>query len=446
MKTHQKNLLAAILVGTTSLSFAAPVLAQEVEEIVVTGSHIKKKSQFDSSSPIDTIDQATVDTTGFTTSAELIRWMPYNTGSENQANALTQGGTPGTANINLRGLGLGSTLVLINGRRQTVSSAVANGGDTFVDINAMMPMIMVERLETLKDGASAVYGSDAVAGVVNFITRDSFEGMELKYDRAMTTRSDDQSDTTISGIWGAGNDQSHVVVSASYMHREGLVTPERNFPYATVSSFGNPGSFIMLGGPTLIPTTPGWNADPGCASFSDSSFVIPGGAGGQTLCAYDFGPNYSLVPAESRLTAYATATHDVTEYLNFYAEFGLARNSAEGGYSSSFPNLAFPSISAAHPGNPYGVPVVWRGRAIGDGSGTPGDSRVINSLDDETIRTVFGLEGAIPGTDTWSYDLSHSYSKIHVAGQQMTKLESVWQKLLPVSAALIVLLVLHRVI
>lgn len=410
MKNHSKKFLAAILATTTCLAVAAPSMAQDVEEIVVTGSHIKKKSQFDSASPISTIDQAEVDTTGFTTSSEVIRWMPYNTGSENQANALTQGGTPGTSNVNLRGLGLGSTLVLINGRRQTVTSAVANGGDTFVDINAMMPMIMVERLETLKDGASAVYGSDAVAGVVNFITRDSFEGMELRYDRTQTMRSDDHSDSTISGIWGASNDQSSVVVAASYLHREGMYTTDRNFPYATLSSFGNPGSFLPLGLP-VIPAVPGaFNADPDCGLHSPTSVYVPTG-GGTSLCMYDFGPNYSLIPDETRAQVYASATHDVTEYLGFYAEFGLSRNSAEGGYSASFPNLAFPAISAAHPGNPYGTTVLWRGRAIGDGNGDPGDSRVINTLDDVTTRFVFGLEGAIPGTSTWSYDLSHSFSE-----------------------------------
>jgi outer membrane receptor protein involved in Fe transport len=409
MKTHSKKFLAAVLATTTTLAFTAPTFAQDVEEIVVTGSHIKKKSQFDSSSPIATIDQTQVDTTGFTTSSEVIRWMPYNTGSENQANALTQGGTPGTSNINLRGLGLGSTLVLINGRRQTVSSAVANRGDTFVDINAMMPMIMVQRLETLKDGASAVYGSDAVAGVVNFFTRDGFEGMELRYDRSQTTRSDDHSDSTISGIWGAGNDQSHVVVAASYLHREGMFTTDRNFPYATLSSFGNPGSFLPLGLP-LIGVPGVFNADPDCGAYSDTSIYVPTG-GGSSLCYYDFGPNYSLIPDETRAQVYATASHDVSEYLNFYAEFGLSRNTGTAGFSASFPNLAFPVVPAAHPANPYGVPVLWRGRAIGDGNGDNGENRVLNTWDDITTRFVFGLQGDIPGTQTWSYDLSHSYSE-----------------------------------
>lgn len=149
MKINRKLLLAAALATAAPsglLSYSA--MAQDgVEEIVVTGSHIKRKSQFDSASPIATIDQAEIDTTGFTTTSELIRWMPYNTGSENQTNALTQGATPGTANINLRGLGLGSTLVLVNGRRQTMSVGVSNGGSTFVDINSLMPMIMVQRLK-----------------------------------------------------------------------------------------------------------------------------------------------------------------------------------------------------------------------------------------------------------------------------------------------------------
>ena len=102
---------------------------QTIEEVVVTGSYIKKKSQLDSASPLTNIGQAEMDNAGIFTSQELFRWLPSNTGSENQADALTQGGTPGTANVNLRGLGLGSTLILLNNRRQTISSAVANRGE-----------------------------------------------------------------------------------------------------------------------------------------------------------------------------------------------------------------------------------------------------------------------------------------------------------------------------
>lgn len=411
MNTHRKRFLAAILAGTTSLAMTAPVLAQEVDEVIVTGSHIKKKSQFDSASPISTIDQAEIDTTGFTTTSELIRWMPYNTGSENQANALTQGGTPGTSNINLRGLGLGSTLVLINGRRQTVSSGVANRGDTFVDINAMMPMIMVERLETLKDGASAVYGSDAVAGVVNFITRDNFEGMEIRYDKTFTTRGDDHNDDTIALIFGAGNDRSHVTVAASFLDRKGMHTTDRDFPYETLSSFGNPGSFKPLGVP-LIGFAGVFNADPECGVHSVTSVgPVPTGTPNETLCFYDFGPNYSLVPDETRAQFFVTASHDVNEYVNFFGEFGLSRNYGKGGYSSSFPNLAFPIISAAHPGNPYGVDVAWRGRAIGDGAGTPGSSRYNNEWDDVTTRFVVGMKGQYPFLETWDYEISYGYSE-----------------------------------
>ncbi|TNE58981.1 MAG: TonB-dependent receptor [Alphaproteobacteria bacterium] len=410
MKFHSKKLMVALLTATTSLTWTGIATAQDVDEITVTGSHIKKKSQFDSASPIDTIDQEIVDSTGFTTSSEVIRWMPYNTGSENQANALTQGGTPGTSNINLRGLGLGSTLVLINGRRQTVSSAVANRGDTFVDINAMMPMIMVDRIETLKDGASAVYGSDAVAGVVNFMTRDDFEGLELRLDRSQTTRGDDHADSTISAIFGADNGQTHVVVAASYLERKGMFTTDRDFPYQTLSSFGNPGSFLPLG-VTLNGATPGvFNADDECGLHSPTSIFVDTG-GGSSLCYYDFGPNYSLIPDETRAQIFATASHEISDTMTLYAEYGVARNTGEGGYSASYPNLAFPRIPAAHPGNPYGVDVYWRGRAIGDGAGEPGASRVINHWSDVTTRFVMGLEGDVPGTETWTYDISHNYSE-----------------------------------
>ncbi|MFN3239087.1 MAG: TonB-dependent receptor plug domain-containing protein, partial [Pseudomonadales bacterium] len=127
LKTRTLALAVSMAVSST-----AALAQDDLEEVIVTGSFIKKKDQADTISPITNIDQESIDNQGIITTQELIRWLPSNTGSENQADALTQGGTGGTANVNLRGLGLGSTLVLVNNRRQTVSSAVANGGDTFV--------------------------------------------------------------------------------------------------------------------------------------------------------------------------------------------------------------------------------------------------------------------------------------------------------------------------
>ncbi|MEM6707370.1 MAG: TonB-dependent receptor plug domain-containing protein, partial [Pseudomonadota bacterium] len=382
----------------------------EIEEVVVTGSFIKRTSQVDSVSPITNVGLEDIDNTGIITGQELFRWLPSNTGSENQADALTQGGTPGTANVNLRGLGLGSTLVLINGRRQTVSSATANGGDTFTDINSLMPLIMLENIEVLKDGAAAIFGSDAVAGVVNYKTRDNFEGFEVRYNYQATGDSDDQEDQEIAMIWGASNDTSSLVFAASYFDRSELTLGERNLPTKTQSTFGQPGSYLPLAPSPLVPdAVPGaFNADPGCAGATGAT-VLPTG-GGTSLCLFDFGPAYSLVPDEQRLSAYVVGEHYFSEALTLRGELGVARNESVGGYSSSFPNLAFPLIDASHPGNPYGVPVLGRFRVIGDGFGAPGSGRVINEGDHQTTRFVLNANGDF-GVRNWGYDASWTWSQ-----------------------------------
>ena len=398
--------LSCALLG--SAVFAAE--SETIEEIVVTGSYIKRTTQADSVSPITNIDRQAIDDTGILTSQELFRWLPSNTGSENQADSLTQGGTTGTSNVNLRGLGLGSTLVLIDGRRQTVSSASANGGDTFVDLNALVPFILVENIEVLKDGAAALYGSDAVAGVVNYKTRRDFEGFEIRGNFQSTTRSDDQQDRDISALFGAGNDKTHIVGALKLFERDGLFLGERdNLPRATTSGLGNPGSFVLLGpSPTFPDVPPGTTlADPLCETGTGSILVQTGPV--SSACLFDFGPSFSIVPEEKRLGAYFIAEHSFSEYFNVFGEFGYARNEGSAGFSPSFPALDFPVIGADHPDNPFQVPVVALYRPLGDGLGEPGENRVVNTVDDTTQRFVFGANGSLGGS--WSYDVAYTFSE-----------------------------------
>lgn len=419
--------------GALALAVAsASVSAAEgpVEEVVVTGSYIKRLTQEDSISPITNLGRGEIDNTGILTNQELIRWLPSNTGSENQADALTQGTTPGTANINLRGLGLGSTLVLVNGRRQTVSSATANGGDTFVDLNALMPMIMLENVEILKDGAAAIYGSDAVAGVANYKTRDSFRAFEVRGDWQGTSQGDDHEDRSVQAIFGTDNGAgTSLVAGFSYFKRDGLFLADRDFPRRTVSSFGQPGSYLLLGAPTTgVPGTPGqFNPDPDCLTATGAS-ISPDGQ----LCQFDFGPSYSLVPDETRTQFYAVAEHSVSDFFNLRGEFGYAKNDIEGGYSPSFPFLAFPIVGANHPGNPWGTPVAARTRVFGDGLGAPGSGRVINNAEHETTRYVLAADGIL-GVGNWGYDLSFTRSRndffINVEDQSLSRVNLALQGL-----------------
>lgn len=217
--------LSAALAQSTDQSTAIDQTA--LEEIVVTGSYIRRKSQFDSPSPIQVLGSEQLEQIGASTIAELTQTLTINNGAQNNADAFTQNRTTGTENINLRGLGVQSTLVLLNGRRQVGSASPTDSGLSFVDTSALVPLIAVDRVEVLKDGAAALYGTDAVAGVVNFITRDDFEGLELEAE-FQTVTEDSSHDLRVSGIWGAGNDRTHFIVAGSYFDRTELTSRERD--------------------------------------------------------------------------------------------------------------------------------------------------------------------------------------------------------------------------
>ena len=150
-----------------------------IEEIVVTGTHIKGSST-EAPVPISVMDRLEIESLGAPTLTDIVNDLPWASGNENRSNALgAQNQNTGTAKVNLRGLGLGTTLVLFNSKRMAHQATPSTDGSAFVDIN-YMPSIMLRRVEVLKDGAAALYGSDAVAGVINFIPRDEFTGAELQ--------------------------------------------------------------------------------------------------------------------------------------------------------------------------------------------------------------------------------------------------------------------------
>src|SRR5512134_2886686 len=185
----------AILGGVVlALPFTAPVaLAQStasgLDEIVVTGSRIARGSDFESPSPVLTLDRESIEKTGYPNLQQLLEKLPANGAGAFSTRGNNQDSTAnGAASISLRGLGADATLVLVNGRRVAISSFAESVPTNFVDINTI-PVSAIERIEVLKDGASAVYGSDAVAGVVNIILRDDFEGAEITAGGGWTTES-----------------------------------------------------------------------------------------------------------------------------------------------------------------------------------------------------------------------------------------------------------------
>ena len=144
---------AAALVALGAAGGARAQTADAVGDIVVTGSLIGGADRI---APVETISRRTLETAGVTDASRLLPLVTANSGSEYQVDQLNQPQSSGTAQFNLRNLGLGSTLVLVNGRRWTSSAVVATDGSAFVDINSLIPLIALERVEVVKDGASAI--------------------------------------------------------------------------------------------------------------------------------------------------------------------------------------------------------------------------------------------------------------------------------------------------
>jgi len=317
------------LVGLLGLGLAmGPIAAQAadedeaIEEIVVTGSYIKRSAE-DSPVPLSIVGRADIEELGAVDAKDVINSLTFNSGSIGTTNAFSGGdSSTGQASVNLRNLGSGSTLLLLNGKR-TVATDFDNTGNGFVDLQGIIPNIAIERVEIVKDGASALYGSDAIAGVVNFITRDSFEGLEIDYNFATDDETGVQDDNLISMIAGIGNDRGNVVISGSYLNRGGLQIGDRfdRFGQSGLSTFGQPGRYVALGGiasnPNFFaPTGAALETDPDSANFGNPIFGQgadpdcdlvaaddgPQGTLGNVngLCIYDFSSFFNLVGEENR--------------------------------------------------------------------------------------------------------------------------------------------------
>jgi outer membrane receptor protein involved in Fe transport len=370
--TAKKTAIAAFV---TSQLFAYPSIAlaqeepedkaKEVELILVTGSFIRRSENFESPSPMSVVDSISIDSIGAKNIADITQTLTINSGAENNPDAFTQNATAGTSNINLRGLGVASTLVLLNNRRQVVNAQQTNEGLNFVDTSSLVPMIAIDRMEIIKDGASALYGSDAVAGVVNFITKRDYDGAMVTLDYQDGAHGNNK-EYVMQGLWGAVGEKSSVIAAISYTNRSPLFLKDRRLsrPQDDSSNLGNPGSYFGV---------PGFGANPvvdptGCEEFGGilNSPVNIGGFDVGT-CQFDFGPGYSYVPDETRVNAYIKGTYDLSDSLVWTTEVSMARNRAERGGAPSFPNLRGPIVLDSHPNNPFGTTVQFLGRAEGNG-------------------------------------------------------------------------------
>ena len=383
-------LVSAILLNSQTVyaqSEQSTEQAKDVEKILVTGSYVRRSENFESPSPLAIIDSVSIDAMGAKNIGDITQTLTINTGSENNPDAFTQGATAGTSNMNLRGLGLASTLVLLNNKRQVVTAQATNGGVNFVDTSSLIPIIALERMEIVKDGASALYGSDAVAGVVNFITKKNYDGSKITAEY-QDGKYGNNKEYVLQGLWGAVGENTNILAAISYTNRSPMFTSDRRLarPQDDASSLGNPGSFFVGATPFIDPT--------GCEEYGGSprllapSGTVPGLEIG--FCGFDVGATYSYVADESRLSSYFSATKDFSDGLKWTTEVSYAKNKAERGGSPSFAILTFPTVPADHPSNVFGTDVSFFGRAIGNGAeGDPANTQ------SDTVRFSTTLTGEL---------------------------------------------------
>ncbi|MEG3792464.1 TonB-dependent receptor [Lysobacter sp. CCNWLW3] len=284
---------------------AAPAQdATTLDRIEVTGSRIKR-ADIETSQPIFTLTRAEIDKQGVTSVADVLQRISSNGAA---LNSTFNNGGDGSAGISLRNLGSSRTLVLVNGRRWTTQL------DGSVDLNTI-PASIIERVEVLKDGASTIYGSDAIAGVVNIITRRNFEGAEAgAYFGQYSAQDGDRQAYDVS--MGVSNDRSSLLIGASYVKEEAVMAGARKISaggapfYSGQSGTGFPGSFVD---------------NMGTASNTDDVRYVLDAQGNKVVYdsavhGYNTAPdNYLLTPQE-RTSLFAQGTFDITDNLTFRTE------------------------------------------------------------------------------------------------------------------------------
>ena len=267
-------------------------LEDEVEQITVTGSRIRR-AEFSSASPIQVIDGQISREMGLFDSAEILQSSSQVSGLQIDSSfggyVLDNG--PGASTIGFRGLGAERTLVLVNGRR--MAPAGVGGAPTAPDLN-LIPAVMIDRVENLFDGASTVYGSDAVAGVANLILRTDVEGFEIQANHQMP-KGDGAKETTLSMMWGTTSDNGYITIGAEYQDRKAQTIAQNPFINGCDEvHYETPEGQILDQYRGLGPADPSWSDS--CKLVTTNRLYIPTFMGNiwRTNGTSNFGvPNFS---------------------------------------------------------------------------------------------------------------------------------------------------------
>ena len=447
---HPTRLCAALAVAFGGLA-AGQVQAQDqgnqqLERVVVTGSSIKRLES-ETALPVTVITRAQIEKTGATNVEDLLRRVSAATAAVSDT---TQGAGYATSNANLRGLGPNSTLVLLNGRRLANHPFGNIGGAVAVDLNSI-PFAAIERVEVLRDGASAVYGTDAVGGVINFITRKDYGGGNISL-RAGNTEDDiggkETGASLALGFGDIGSDGFNLLVTANVQKNTRLKAIEQKFYNRGVQEI--PGSAPPTSGgafpgrlvdfrvaPGAYPSTnPNFEAcDPNFTTRalqrnSDGTPALSPNGTERFICRFIYAATLDNLPDQDKADVFSRATWNLSKDAQMFAELSFARNASIGRIAPTPIFWGATSLDPvkgdyAHPLMPVSSPFFPRdllkslgwtdAQLAGDANGmTEIAMRAIpagNRINDNTntqARFVLGSTGVLAG---WDYDTAFNYAK-----------------------------------
>ncbi|WP_440568298.1 TonB-dependent receptor domain-containing protein [Stenotrophomonas sp. STK17_22] len=371
--------LVALVAGVASTATAQAQEATNLDRISVTGSRIKS-TDIETSQPVLSLTRADIDKQGVTSVADILQRVAANGAALNRT---YNNGGDGSAGVSLRNLGSERTLVLVNGRRWTT------GLDGSVDLNTI-PTAMIERIDILKDGASTIYGSDAIAGVVNIITKQNFDGAEANFYKGQYSAGDgdrEAADFTL----GTTTDRASLVLGVSYVNEKAVMAGDRKISaggppfFSGQSSTGIPGSYLR----------------------NDERYIILNGVEtpfDPNVHGYNTAPdNYLLTPNE-RTSLFAVGSYNVTDNITFRTEAMYNERKSEQ-LLAAMP-VTGQRLSAGSMYNPYGVDLTGVARRFNETGGRSFNQNVKN------WHFYGGFEGFFEFADrNFDWDVGYRYDK-----------------------------------
>ena len=349
------------------------VAESEIEEIISIGSFLESNES--NAAPVDVISSEDFKNLRISSVVELSKYLSVAAGSHFQTNAL-DGVDQGMASITLRGLDHASTLVLINTKRQTHAGTPSHEGEGYIDIN-IIPEIALERIEILKDGATSLYGSDAVAGVINFHTYHAFDGFRVSASSQKTSNYG-QKDNSLGLLYGSEVFGGKYVFALSSLSRSSLNASE--IPKIAELGLSGLGNSFKVTAPDSISSGLYSGSYAKNQTIPDPNCVQNGGVIAGPRCKFLYGERFNIVNDEDHLKGYLHYEKSGESFDYNMTLITASIDVNDNPQSPSYPALSYLSkkILPGQGGSPFNVPVIWYGRPLGSAFLSPNSPKAIS--------------------------------------------------------------------